>query len=60
MKLLAQQEISALGVDCIYFNGDITDSSVVEKAVVSTIEKFAKIDFLVNNAGLTQDTYLSE
>ena len=55
---IAQQEISALGVDCIYFNGDITDSSVVEKAVVSTIEKFAKIDFLVNNAGLTQDTLL--
>ena len=53
---LVQQEISALGVDCIYFNGDITDSKTVEKAVLSTIEQFSKIDFLVNNAGLTQDT----
>ncbi len=52
----AQQEISALGVDCIYFNGDITDSKMVEKSVSSTIERFAKIDFLINNAGLTQDT----
>ena len=48
---LVQQEISALGVDCIYFNGDITDSKTVEKAVLSTIEQFSKIDFLVNNAG---------
>ena len=53
---LIQQEILALGVECIYFNGDITDFQAVEKAVRSTIEQFSKIDFLVNNAGLTQDT----
>ncbi len=55
---LVQQEILALGVECIYFNGDITDSQVVEKAITSCIEKFSKIDFLINNAGLTQDTLL--
>lgn len=51
----AKEEIAKLGVEVINFQGDISNSEDVKNAVQQTIEKFAKIDFLINNAGITQD-----
>mgnify|MGYP001027448204 CR=1 FL=1 len=34
---------------------DVTDRSAVENAVKSVLENFGRIDFLINNAGITKD-----
>ncbi|WP_448374598.1 3-oxoacyl-ACP reductase FabG [Fervidobacterium sp.] len=34
---------------------DVTDRNAVENAVKSVLERFGRIDFLVNNAGITKD-----
>lgn len=56
--LLLKEEIEKLGVEVIFTCGDISDKETVEKAVNKTIEKFSQIDFLINNAGITQDNLL--
>ncbi len=37
---------------------DVSDFSGVKKVVDSIYEKYGRIDFLVNNAGITKDTFL--
>ena len=53
-----QRELANLGVEAIFTCGSICDTKVVEQAVKKTQEKFSKIDFLINNAGITQDNLL--
>jgi 3-oxoacyl-[acyl-carrier protein] reductase len=43
-------------VEC--FAMDVSDAASVEKGVAETVEKFNKIDVLVNNAGITKDGLL--
>ena len=42
--------IENLGGECLLLRGDISDNKFCKKIVDSTIEKFGKIDVLVNNA----------
>jgi NAD(P)-dependent dehydrogenase (short-subunit alcohol dehydrogenase family) len=54
------KEIEALGRKTLSMGGDITVEDDVNKIVNETIEKFGKIDVLVNNAGVTaQDSFLN-
>src|SRR5436190_14359557 len=42
------------GRDCILISGDVSDSEFCEEAVARTIDKFGKLDVLVNNAAFQQ------
>jgi len=48
-------ELKALGVEAYAARFDVTDKEAVEAGVAQVIEKFGKIDVLVNNAGITRD-----
>jgi NAD(P)-dependent dehydrogenase (short-subunit alcohol dehydrogenase family) len=42
------------GKRCILISGDVSDSEFCEEAVAKTIDKFGKLDILVNNAAFQQ------
>jgi NAD(P)-dependent dehydrogenase (short-subunit alcohol dehydrogenase family) len=42
------------GRDCILISGDVSDSDFCEEAVARTIDRFSKLDILVNNAAFQQ------
>lgn len=46
------RELSAYGVKVAYFRGDISEKKVRSSMVSSVCERFGKINFLVNNAGI--------
>lgn len=48
-------ELKALGADAYAARFDVTDKEAVEAGVAQVMEKFGKIDVLVNNAGITRD-----
>jgi len=54
------REIEALGQKTLSLGGDITIEDDVNNIVNKALEKFGKIDVLVNNAGVTaQDSFLN-
>lgn len=48
-------ELKALGSDSQAFKFDVTNKETVEAGIKEIIEKYGKIDVLVNNAGITRD-----
>lgn len=50
-----KREIEANQVKCLTVKADVSDFVACEKLVKEVIEKFKKIDVLVNNAGITKD-----
>ncbi|MCY7407047.1 MAG: 3-oxoacyl-[acyl-carrier-protein] reductase [Alkalinema sp. CAN_BIN05] len=51
-------EIEANGGRAIAFKANVANSDEVDKLIAATMEKFGRIDVLVNNAGITRDTLL--
>jgi 3-oxoacyl-[acyl-carrier protein] reductase len=51
-------EITALGSDAIALPADVSQADQVEALVNATMDKWSRIDVLVNNAGITRDTLL--
>lgn len=47
-----QKEISKLGVDSLIFVGNVADEKFVNESISKVIEKFGKVDHLINNAGV--------
>lgn len=47
-----KQYIESLGGECLLLSGDISDRNFCKTIVTSTLEKFGKIDILINNAGV--------
>lgn len=47
-----QKEIREMGRQCLLIKGDLSKESNCKKAVAKTIEKFSKLDILINNAAL--------
>ena len=54
----AEKEISSLHVGILTLSVDVTNSTQVEEMVNKTLDKFKKIDILINNAGITADSLL--
>jgi 3-oxoacyl-[acyl-carrier protein] reductase len=51
-------EIEALGRQSMALFMDVTDYAKVEEAVNKILDKFTKLDILINNAGITKDNLL--
>ncbi len=54
----ATEEIKQMGVDAICLKGDVRNYEEVENIIKKTLDKFGKIDILINNAGITRDGLL--
>ena len=52
------EAVKALGRKVECFSVDVSDSAAVNDTVAKVIEKCDKIDVVVNNAGITKDTFL--
>lgn len=53
-----KKEFDEKGVESLILKADVSKADEVENLVKQTIEKFGKIDVLVNNAGITKDNLL--
>lgn len=47
------QACEQLGAECLLISGDITQQSDCARLIAVTIEKFGRIDYLINNAGVS-------
>jgi 3-oxoacyl-[acyl-carrier protein] reductase len=56
-EALAQQ-INTAGGEAIAIQADVSQSGEVDNLIKQSLDKFGRIDVLVNNAGITQDTLL--
>ena len=54
-----KNEIEQNNVECLLVKGDVSSFEDCERFVKQAIEKFGKIDVLVNNAGITKDMLLA-
>jgi 3-oxoacyl-[acyl-carrier protein] reductase len=52
------KEITDGGGEAIALQADVSQSEAVDNLIKATLDKFGRIDVLVNNAGITQDTLL--
>src|SRR5579884_1557896 len=52
------QEIESKGGQAATFRMDVANEDEVKSAIKAAIERFGKIEILVNNAGITKDTLL--
>lgn len=52
------KEIVEAGGNAIALQGDVSKADEVDNLISQTLEKFGRIDVLVNNAGITRDTLL--
>ena len=44
-------ELAALGVETLAIKADVSKAADAEMLIKTTVEKFGKVDYLVNNAG---------
>lgn len=51
-----QRRVREKGVGCEIMVANVTDPATVDKLIDTTVEKFGKVDIVVNNAGITRDT----
>jgi 3-oxoacyl-[acyl-carrier protein] reductase len=51
-------EITAAGGEAIALQADVSEENQVDTLIKITLEKFQRVDVLVNNAGITRDTLL--
>jgi 3-oxoacyl-[acyl-carrier protein] reductase len=52
------KEITDAGGEAIAVQADVSQSAEVDNLIKTTLDKFGRIDVLVNNAGITKDTLL--
>jgi 3-oxoacyl-[acyl-carrier protein] reductase len=53
-------EIQELGADIEFFQVDVSDRNSVNEMVNKVIDRFGRIDILINNAGITKDAMLTK
>jgi 3-oxoacyl-[acyl-carrier protein] reductase len=52
------QEIKKLGRGYLSFKTDVTESQQVQAMIDKILDKFGKLDILINNAGITRDSLI--
>lgn len=52
-------ELKALGVEALAIRGNVARPDEVKEAIKSAADQFGRLDFLVNNAGITRDRSLA-
>jgi len=52
-ELVAQ--IKEMGVDALAVQADVSDFEQAQNLISTTMEKFGRVDYLINNAGITRD-----
>ena len=52
------QEITAVGGEAIALKANVSQPGEVDNLISETLQKFGRIDVLINNAGITKDTLL--
>ena len=52
------KQITEVGGEAIAARADVSQSEQVDNLIKTTLDKFGRIDVLVNNAGITKDTLL--
>lgn len=52
------EEIKELGAECVLVTGNVANTQDAKNIIDSCIEKYGRIDVLVNNAGITRDNLL--
>lgn len=52
------KELRTLGRETLTFNVDVADFVKIEEMVNKILDKFQKIDILINNAGITRDSLI--
>lgn len=54
------EEIKAAGGEAVAMMVNVVDREQVDKMIADTVEKFGKLDIIVNNAGITADAKLTK
>lgn len=49
------EELKGMGIDAAAYKFDISNEEAVNEGVAAILEKFGRIDVLINNAGITRD-----
>ena len=49
------EEIRSRGGEAIFYKLDVTDRDAVKRMVDAVVERYGRIDILINNAGITRD-----
>lgn len=52
-------EIKKIGRECLVVKADVTRSDQVDEVVTKSLDKYKRIDILINNAGITRDNLLA-
>jgi L-fucose dehydrogenase len=47
-----EQEYAQLGQECLFIQADLTETDACQRAVATALEKFGRIDVVINNAGV--------
>lgn len=58
--MVASRTLQSAGYETMCCAVDVTDRVGVEAAVLRTVERFDRIDILINNAGITRDAQLAK
>lgn len=58
--LALEKEYADQGIDCMFIQGDLTDIDACRNAVDKTLERFGRIDIIVNNAGVNDGVGLED
>jgi 3-oxoacyl-[acyl-carrier protein] reductase len=53
-----KEEIDKISPDTLALEVDVTDRSAVSEAIQKILDKYGRIDILINNAGITRDALL--
>jgi 3-oxoacyl-(acyl-carrier-protein) synthase III len=54
------QEVRKLGVGCMVIQGNVAKSEDAQRIITTVLDKWQRIDVLVNNAGITKDISLQK